>query len=52
MPNFSTQVNAKLVISGIFECRDKDGNLVKTIEVKADVPLENLKEEHDDQRSE
>lgn len=46
------QIDAKLVISGAFECRDKDGVLLKTIVLNAEVPLNELKEEHDDQRSE
>lgn len=47
--NVPEPISAKLVVSGVFECRDKDGNLLKTIEVKGEIPL---KEENDDQRSE
>jgi hypothetical protein len=39
-------LEAKLVIQGTFECRDKDGNL---IEFKGELPLE---DKDDDQRSE
>ena len=46
-----TQLNAKLVIEGTFECRDKDGNLLKTIELKGELPVD-TKEDDDDQRSE
>jgi hypothetical protein len=46
-----TQLSAKLVIQGTFECRDKDGNLLKTIELKGELPL-NKEETNDDQRSE
>jgi hypothetical protein len=42
-------LEAKLVIQGTFECRDKDGNLIKTIEFKGELPLE---DKDDDQRSE
>jgi hypothetical protein len=51
--NVPEPIAAKLVISGIFECRDADGNLIKTIELKSEVPL-NLTEQdnHGDQRSE
>ena len=43
------EIQAKVVIQGTFECRDKDGNLVKTIELSGEIPL---KEEDGDQRSE
>ena len=44
------ELQAKLHISGTFECRDADGNLVKTIEVSGEIPLQEDKD--DDQRSE
>jgi hypothetical protein len=44
-------LEAKLVIQGTFECRDKDGNLLKTIELKGEMPV-NTKEDDGDQRSE
>lgn len=52
MSDFHGDLEAKLVIQGTFECRDKDGNLIKTIEIKAELPVTDLKEEHGDQRSE
>ena len=49
----ATTIQARMVISGTFECRDKDGVLLKTIELKAEVPLDDMKgEENGDQRSE
>jgi hypothetical protein len=52
--NVPEPISAKLVISGTFECRDADGNLVKTIELKSEVPLTDLQQEqaNGDQRSE
>lgn len=47
--NVPEPIKATLLVSGLFECRDKDGNLLKTIEIKGEIPL---KEENGDQRSE
>lgn len=47
--NDQVQIESKVVISGQFECRDKDGVLLKVIDFQASIPL---KEEHGDQRSE
>jgi len=33
-------MNASLVIAGTLECRDKDGNVLKTIEVRGAIPLD------------
>lgn len=48
--------NVKVVISGTFECRDKDGVLLKTIELKGELPLSDLiettKEDHGTQLGE
>lgn len=35
-------IGAKLVITGSFECIDKDGNVLKTIHGTGSFPLENL----------
>ena len=43
------EIQAKVIIQGTFECRDKDGNLIKTIELTGELPL---KEDDGDQRSE
>lgn len=47
-------VNAKLDVSFVLECRDKDGNVLKTIPVTGalEVPLSEEKEAHglDDQQ--
>jgi hypothetical protein len=51
MTETPAEVNAKLVISGTFECRDATGNLIKTIELKTEVPL-SQEQMNDDQRSE
>ena len=47
-------LKAKLVITGTFECRDADGNLLKTIDFKSDMPLtqDQPEQANDDQRSE
>jgi len=37
-------VEGRLHITGTFECRDKDGTLVKTITLTAEVPLAELEE--------
>jgi len=39
---FTAGVGAKLGISGVFEFRDKDGNILKTMEVIGSIPLEKL----------
>lgn len=51
--NVQEPIKAKLVITGMLECRDADGNLLKTIPMRSEVdfPLSETKEEHDDQRS-
>ena len=50
----TTELKAAVMLSGTFECRDKDGVLLKTIDFK--LPLSELKpeekEDHGDQRSE
>lgn len=33
------QLSAKLVISGAFECKDKDGNVLKVIHLGGSIPL-------------
>lgn len=46
-------MSAKLVIAGTLECRDKDGNLLKTIDVRGAIPLDLAdKEAADGDRSE
>lgn len=45
-------INAKLVLAGTLECRDKDGNLLKTIEVRGAIPLDLTDEKDDGDRSE
>lgn len=40
----STTMTARLRISGVFECRDKDGNLLKTIEMHGAIPLESAQQ--------
>ncbi|MDP3139795.1 MAG: hypothetical protein Q8N17_26095 [Burkholderiaceae bacterium] len=46
------QLEGRLVVAGQFECRDKDGVLLKTIDFKCEVPLNQQEEDHGDQRSE
>ena len=46
------EINMQVGISGTFEFRDAEGNLVKTVEVNTVVPLTELEAEHGDQRSE
>lgn len=38
------ELKATVEMRGAFECRDKDGNVVKVIEFKGSVPLVQLKE--------
>jgi hypothetical protein len=45
-------IEAKVVIAGQFECRDKDGALLKTIDFKCEVPLKETESDHGNQRSE
>lgn len=45
-------INATLVLTGTLECRDKDGNLLKTIEVRGAIPLDLTDEKDDGDRSE
>ena len=33
-------LTARLGIKGTFECRDKDGNVLKSIEIDGSVPIE------------
>lgn len=40
--NISEPVGAKLGISGAFECKDAAGNVLKVIEFKGAIPLEEL----------
>ncbi len=42
MSNQSTSVQAKLVVTGSFECLDKDGKVLKVIEGSGSFPLEQL----------
>lgn len=35
-------ITAKLVLTGTFECLDKDGNVLKVIEGRGTFPLESL----------
>lgn len=50
--NQEAKLEGKVVISGLLECRDKDGVLLKVIELRGEVPLSDIKEEaNDDQRS-
>ena len=40
-------MSARLVIAGTLECRDKDGKLLQTIEVRGAIPVDLTdKEEH------
>lgn len=34
------QINARLGIAGTLECRDADGNIIKTIEFTGSLPLD------------
>lgn len=46
-------MSAKLVIAGTLECRDKEGNLLQTIDVRGSIPLDLTdKEPADGDRSE
>ncbi len=38
-------MSAKLVIAGTLECRDKDGALLQTIEVRGAIPVDLTDEE-------
>ena len=38
-------MSAKLVLSGVLECRDKDGKLLQTIEVRGAIPVDLTDEE-------
>ena len=38
-------MSARLVIAGTLECRDKDGNLLQTIEVRGAIPVDLTDEE-------
>ncbi len=40
--DFKTGMGGRLGISGTFECKDKDGVVLKTIELRGSVPLEDL----------
>lgn len=40
--SFATGVGGRLGIAGTFECRDAAGNLLKTIELRGAIPLEDL----------
>lgn len=45
-------MDAKVVITGVLEFRDDEGNLVKTTEIRAEVPMSDLmKPENADERS-
>lgn len=37
--NDQVQIESKVVITGQFECRDKDGVLLKTIDFQCEVPV-------------
>lgn len=40
--NQRAQMGAKLGLSGVLEYRDKDGNLLKTVEISGAIPLSEL----------
>ena len=40
-------IKARVQVSGLIECRDKDGQIVKTIEFKGSAPLSENKEQQD-----
>lgn len=42
-----TSVEGRVQVNAVFECRDKDGNIVKTIELTGSVPLAQLTEPED-----
>ena len=46
------QIEAKVQISGTLVFHDAQGNEVGTIELRAEMPASELKEEHGNQRSE
>lgn len=48
----STELQAKVVITGTLEFRDKDGKLVKTMEMIAEIPQDQKEPENGNQRSE
>ena len=39
---FQTDLGARLGLSGAFECRDKDGNILKVIAFNGAIPLSRL----------
>lgn len=45
-------INARLVLEGTLECRDKDGKLLQTIEVRGEISVGLTDEEDDGDRSE
>ena len=40
--SYQTGIGAKLGISGAFQCKDRDGNVLKTIAFTGAIPLERL----------
>lgn len=42
MSNQQASLSGHVRISGAFECRDKDGNVIKTIPFTGSVPLKDL----------
>ena len=45
-------INMQVGISGVFEFRDAEGNLVKTVEINTVLPVTELEAEDGNQRSE
>lgn len=45
-------IDVRLVLTGTLECRDKDGNLLQTIDVRGAIPLDLTDEKDDGDRSE
>lgn len=39
---FSAGVGARIGISGVLECKDKDGNVLQLIEMNGSIPLSDL----------
>ena len=37
-------IEGKVTLSGVFECRDKDGNILSTIEIIASMPLNQIED--------
>lgn len=48
-PGWSSGAKGKMGISGMLQFRDKDGNIVKEVEIKGSVPLKGVEDGTDDQ---